>query len=70
LRKKLLSFIEASKKLKLTQPKISNLNRGQLKNFSLEKLMYILNNLNQDIEIVVRPHATKRHVGDIHVSFL
>lgn len=70
IKKKHWTQTEASEKLKLTQPKISNLNRGQLKNFSLEKLMHILNNLNQDIEIIVRPHASKRHAGDIHVSFL
>ena len=57
----------AAKALKLTQPKISLLQRGQLKNFSLEKLMRILNDLNQDIEIVVRDRGSRRKPGDIQV---
>lgn len=62
---------EASEKLSLTQPKISLLNRGRLKNFSLEKLMRILNQLNQDIDIVVRDRKSKakRGLGAIHVIF-
>jgi predicted XRE-type DNA-binding protein len=61
----------AASKLGLTQPKISLLNRGRLKNFSLEKLMYILNQLNQDIEIVVKDRKSRANkgIGAIHVIF-
>lgn len=63
---------EASEKLNLTQPKISLLSRGRLKNFSLEKLMHILNQLDQDIDIVVkdRKSSSRKGFGAIHVIFV
>lgn len=48
--------------LGIDQPKVSRIMRGELKNFSLEQLMYFANRLNQDIEIVVRmkPASARR----------
>lgn len=39
-----------------TQPTISDLVRGKLSRFSLERLIAFLNALGQDVEIVVRPN--------------
>ncbi len=41
--------------LHVNQPKISALINGRLDGFSIERLMYFLNLLNQDVEIVVKP---------------
>lgn len=59
---------EASKILGITQPKISLLSRGQFSGFSMEKLISLLNKLNQDIEIIIkrRPFSEK-HVGHVNV---
>lgn len=45
---------QAASALNLTQPKISLLRRGQFNGFSLEKLLMLLNKLNQDVEIVIK----------------
>ncbi len=60
--------VQAAEKLDITQPKISLLARGQLSGFSLEKLIHLLNKLNQDIEIVIRhrPLSSKR-IGHVNV---
>ncbi|MFA6409006.1 MAG: helix-turn-helix transcriptional regulator [Gammaproteobacteria bacterium] len=45
---------EVAKLLSISQPNVSLLSRGILEGFSLERLIKFLNQLNQDIEIVVR----------------
>ncbi len=45
---------EAAEILGISQPNISLLNCGILKDFSIERLMRFLSILNQDIEIIVR----------------
>jgi predicted XRE-type DNA-binding protein len=42
--------------LDVDQPQVSRITRGQLKDFSLEKLMALVNRLNMDIEISVTPN--------------
>lgn len=59
---------EAAEILGITQPKISLLSRGQFSGFSMEKLIKLLNKLNQDIEIVIRKKPfSLRHTGHISV---
>ena len=61
---------QAAEKLGIKQPKISLLNRGQFSGFSLEKLIHLLNKLNQDIEIVVkqRPFPSRQN-GHVNVVY-
>ena len=47
---------EAASLLRIDQPKISALSRGQLSGFSIERLFRFLSILNQDIEIIISPH--------------
>lgn len=65
-----LTQVEAAKLLGLDQPKISALNRGLLKGFSVERLFKLLAMLNQDIEIIIRPHRgrQKHSIPHIHVN--
>jgi predicted XRE-type DNA-binding protein len=49
---------DAAKRMGLTQPKVSDMMRGDFTNLSERKLMDCLNRLGYDIEIKVRP-ATK-----------
>jgi len=39
----------------LARPDLSNILRGQLKGYSVERLLRVLTALGQDVEIVVRP---------------
>jgi predicted XRE-type DNA-binding protein len=55
-----LTQTQAAKRLGIDQPKVSMLTRGQLKDFSIERLFHFLNRLGQDIEIAIRP-STHRH---------
>lgn len=52
--------IEAAEILGIDQPKISALNRGRLSGFSIERLFKFLVALNQDIEIMIRPHKIRK----------
>ena len=45
----------AAKLMGLTQPNVSDLLRGRLNGFTLNRLFRCLNALGQEIEIVVRP---------------
>ena len=46
--------------LGITQPDVSNLHRGRLAGFSMERLYRFLNSLGQDIRIVVQPKPRSR----------
>src|SRR5258708_5196149 len=52
-----LSQAEAATLLGIAQRKVSNLNVGRLRGFSVERLMRFLTLLGNDVEIVVRPVA-------------
>jgi len=52
---------EAAKILGIDQPKVSRIIRGQLRDFSIERLMQLLTRFNQDIEIVVKPARQLGH---------
>jgi predicted XRE-type DNA-binding protein len=45
----------AAEVLGITQPDVSNLHRGRLAGFSMERLYRFLNALGQDVQIVVQP---------------
>jgi predicted XRE-type DNA-binding protein len=59
---------EAAGLLGVRQPDISNMLRGEFRQFSVERLLRFLVRLNQDVEIVVRPHRGKHDVPALHVS--
>jgi predicted XRE-type DNA-binding protein len=50
-----LSQAEAAKLLRTSQPRISDLRRGRLEGFTLDRLVRFLNSLDQDVEVRVRP---------------
>ena len=51
-----LNQTEAAKLLGIDQPKVSRLLRGQLKEFSMTKLMDFMLRLDRDIEIRIKKH--------------
>jgi predicted XRE-type DNA-binding protein len=57
----------AAARLGLNQPKISALRNYKLEGFSVERLMTLLNALNQDIEIAIRAKPRSRAAARISV---
>lgn len=59
---KKLKQADAAKLIGVSQPKISDISRGNLQDFSIERLIEYLNRLDQDVEIVIhaKPKRTKR----------
>ena len=48
---------EAAKRMGLSQPDVSRLQRGQFRDVSVERLMRMLTKLGCDVDIVVRDHG-------------
>ena len=62
-----LTQARAARILKIDQPKISRLLRGQLSGFSAERLMHFLTLLGRDIEIAVKRTPRSRRHGRVRV---
>ena len=58
---------ETAALLGVPQPKVSALKNYRLDQFSVEKLMEFLTALNQDVEIMIRPHKRASEAGHISV---
>ena len=54
--------------LGIAQPDVSNLHRGRLAGFSMERLYRFLNALGQDVQIVVRPKPRSRARATIRAT--
>ena len=63
-----LTQTEAADLLGTTQPKVSNLVRGRLEGFSLERLARFLNSLGHDVEIRVKERPRSRARSRIRVT--
>ena len=53
--------------LKIDQPKVSRLLRGQLSGFSTERLMHFLTLLGRDVEITIKLAPRSRRQGHLRV---
>lgn len=67
LEKKRLTQTQAAKLLDIDQPKVSKLLRGQLREFSTERLFRFLTILGQDVEIVLRRKPRSRRHAYVSV---
>ena len=63
-----LKQIEVADLLGIRQPDVSKMLRGEFRQFSVERLLRFLVALNQDVEIVVKPHHDRHNVPALHVS--
>lgn len=63
-----LKQVEAGKLFGIPQPDVSKMLRGEFRQFSVERLLRFLVALNQDVEIVVRPHRGRSDAAALHVS--
>ena len=67
IRTQRLTQTQAARTLKIDQPKISRLLRGQLSGFSTERLMHFLTLLGRDVEITVKRAPRSRRQGQLRV---
>ena len=63
-----LKQIEAADLLGIQQPDVSKMLRGEFRQFSVERLLRFLVALDQDVEIVVKPHRDTKNAPALHVS--
>jgi len=68
MKKRGLKQIEAADLLGIRQPDVSKMLRGEFRQFSVERLLRFLVALNQDVEIVVKPHRGRSDAPALHVS--
>lgn len=69
IQKRHISQAEAAKILGTEQPKISAIMNGKLSGFSLERLIYFLNVLGSDVQIIVKPKPPRRKSAALEVVF-
>jgi predicted XRE-type DNA-binding protein len=64
-----LTQVRAAQRLGLSQPDVSKLMNGRHSGYSVERLLSLLNALEVDVDIVVRPrhHGRKVRVGVVRV---
>jgi hypothetical protein len=60
--------VEAAALFHIRQPDVSKMLRGEFRQFSVERLLKFLVALDQDVEIVVKPHRDKSNAPALHVS--
>jgi predicted XRE-type DNA-binding protein len=63
-----LKQAQAAGLLGVKQPDVSKMLRGDFRQFSVERLLRFLVALNQDVEIIVRPHRGRSDMAALHVS--
>ncbi len=69
IQKRHISQAEAARILGTEQPKISAIMNGKLSGFSLERLIYFLNVLGSDVQIIVKPKPPRRKSAALEVVF-
>ena len=68
MKKRRMKQTEAAALFGVRQPDISKMLRGDFRQFSVERLLRFLVKLDQDVEIVVRPHRARRDAPALLVS--
>jgi predicted XRE-type DNA-binding protein len=67
LKKRGLKQMEAADLFGVRQPDVSKMLRGEFRQFSVERLLRFLVALDQDVEIVVRPHRNRNDAAAMQV---
>jgi len=68
LKRRRLKQAQAAVLLGIKQPDVSRMLRGDFRPFSVERLLRFLVALDQDVEIVVKPHRRRREPAALQVS--
>jgi len=67
MKERALKQIDAAELFGITQPDVSKMLRGEFRQFSVERLLRFLVALNQDVEIVVKPHRGRKNAAALQV---
>jgi predicted XRE-type DNA-binding protein len=67
LKERGLKQVEAAGLIGSSQPDVSKLLRGEFRQFSVERLLRFLVALDQDVEIVVKPHRGAKSAPALQV---
>ena len=62
-----LKQVEAADLFGVRQPDVSKMLRGEFRQFSVERLLRFLVALDQDVEIVVKPHRNRSNAPALQV---
>ena len=62
-----LKQVEAADLFGVRQPDVSKMLRGEFRQFSVERLLRFLVALDQDVQIVIKPHRDKDNAPALHV---
>lgn len=68
MKERRLTQVQAAALFGVRQPDVSIMLRGEFRQFSVERLLRFLVALDQDVEIVVRPHLDRSNAPALHVS--
>ena len=68
MKKRRLTQVAAASLFGIRQPDVSKMLRGEFRQFSVERLLRFLVALDQDVEIVVKPHRGRSNTAALHVS--
>lgn len=63
-----LKQVDAADLFGIRQPDVSKMLRGEFRQFSVERLLRFLVALDQDVEIVVKPHRDRNNAPALHIS--
>jgi len=67
MRNRGLKQVEAAALFGVRQPDVSKMLRGEFRQFSVERLLRFLVALDQDVEIVVKPHRDRNNAPALQV---
>ena len=68
MKERRLKQVEAAHLFGVRQPDVSMMLRGEFRQFSVERLLRFLVALDQDVEIIVKPHQNRNTAPALHVS--
>ena len=68
MKKRRMTQVGAAELFGVRQPDVSKMLRGEFRQFSVERLLRFLVALDQDVEILIRPHRDKNNAPALHVS--
>lgn len=67
IKKRKLTQMQAAEIVNVSQPKLSELLSGRFRGYSVERLIYFLNELGQDVDIVVKAKPRNRSKARVNV---
>jgi len=69
IKRRKLTQVQVAELLRMTQPKLSNLLRGQFRGISEAKMLECLTRLGRNVEIVVKSAGRSQPTGHVSVVF-